>query len=224
MKIEEEIFKRCHVCFEKLEPFGFQKIGDTYRYSLNFFDDNFRADIMVDSCGHLSGQVIDLQMGDEYTNIRVTTQVGSFVSKVRKLYQDILIHIKEQCFDVDYFLFEQANRICGYINHTYHDMPEFLWEKFSGYGVFRNARNGKWYAIIMNINISKIDHGNGEVEILNIKLNCERVKQLLGRKGFYPAYHMNKKDWITILLDHTLDDNEIICLLDESYKIVNETK
>ena len=74
----------------------------------------------------------------------------------------------------------------------------------------------------MNLDLSKIDKGSGEVEILNIKLNEEMNKNLLKRKGFYKAYHMNKKDWITIILNDTLSDAEIIKLLDESYNIINE--
>ena len=58
---------------------------------------------------------------------------------------------------------------------------------------------------------------------LNLKLGSDKVDKLLKRKGFYLAYHMNKKDWITVILNDTLDDDEIIDLLDESYHNVNES-
>lgn len=72
----------------------------------------------------------------------------------------------------------------------------------------------------MYIDVSKIDNGVGKVEVINIKLGREKIQKLLNNKGFYPAYHMNKKDWITIILNDTLKDNDIIALIDESYGLV----
>ena len=72
----------------------------------------------------------------------------------------------------------------------------------------------------MYIDVSKIDNGVGKVEVINIKLGREKIQKLLNNKGFYPAYHMNKKDWITIILNDTLKDNDIIALIDEPYGLV----
>ena len=46
------------------------------------------------------------------------------------------------------------------------------------------------------------------------------VDKLLSTKGFYEAYHMNKKNWISIILDETLDDEIIKKLICDSYDIV----
>ena len=35
-----------------------------------------------------------------------------------------------------------------------------------------------------------------------------------------PAYHMNKLHWISIILDGSMTDSEILHLIDESYKLV----
>ncbi|MBP3799889.1 MAG: MmcQ/YjbR family DNA-binding protein, partial [Bacilli bacterium] len=43
---------------------------------------------------------------------------------------------------------------------------------------------------------------------------------LLKKKGYYEAYHMNKKSWITIILDDTVSDNDIKKLIDNSYSII----
>lgn len=72
----------------------------------------------------------------------------------------------------------------------------------------------------MYIDVSKIDNGVGKVEVINIKLGREKIQKLFNNKGFYPAYRMNKKDWITIILNDTLKDNDIIALIDESYGLV----
>ena len=53
---------------------------------------------------------------------------------------------------------------------------------------------------------------------MNIKLLPEKITELLKRKGFYPAYHMNKKNWITIILDETLEDEEIMGYIRKSHQ------
>lgn len=223
MNIEEEIFKRSHVILEKLEPYGFSKINDKYIYTRHFFNNTFKAEITIDKNRILTGKVIDLEFNEEYTNIRVINQTGKFVNKIRNLYKDILINIKENCFEEDFFISKQANMLTKYINDTYQDKPEFLWNKFKGYGVFRNKEKQKWYGIIMNIDKSKLDnHTEGEIEILNIKLNQDKIIELLNQKGFYKAYHMNSKDWISIILDGTIPDKKIISLLNESYNLINK--
>ena len=74
----------------------------------------------------------------------------------------------------------------------------------------------------MNINKTKLGKENIKVEIINVKLNPEKIKQLIIKKGYYPAYHMNKKNWITITLDDTLEDEIIEKLIDESYELVKK--
>ena len=221
MDIENEIFKRTNVNFNYLEKYGFQKENNTYKFEKIFLNNDFKAIIEVDNNGLVSGKVIDLQFDEEYTNIR-TEMNGKFVNNVRESYKDILIDIRNHCFETNYFISNQANRINKFIKEKYNNNPEFLWNKFPGYAVYRNKNNNKWYGIIMNIDLSKLDKSSGEVEIINVKLNENKIQTLLKQKGFYKAYHMSKSDWISIILNDTLKDEEIISLLDESYYLVNE--
>ena len=221
MNLEKDIFKRTTINFKKLIEYGFIKEKDKYIYQKNFLNNDFQAIITIDNNENISSKIIDLQINEEYINIR-TEMNGEFVNKVRESYKEILIDIKNKCTEINYFINNQTNRITKYINNKYLDKPEFLWPKFPGYGVFRNKNNNKWYGIIMNIDSSKLENTTGEVEIINIKLKEEKIKKLLKIKGFYKAYHMNKKDWISIILNDTLKDNEIISLIDESYNLINE--
>ena len=221
MNIEEEVFKRTSVDFKKLEAYGFKKSNNNYVYEKKFLNDDFNAIITINNKGVVKGIVIDLQINEEYLALR-SKMNGEFVNKVRDSYKEILIDIRNKCFETNYFISNQSNRINKYIKEKYNNDPEFLWEKAPGYGVYRNINNKKWYAIIMNIDLSKIDDGSGEVEIINVKLDEEKVKSLINKTGFYKAYHMNKKDWITIILNDTLSDKEVIKLIDESYNIIDD--
>lgn len=221
MNIENEVFQRGNINFNKLIEYGFKKNKDNYIYEQTFLDNNFKAIIMIDTKGIVSGKVFDLQVNDEYTNIR-TDMSGEFVDKVREEYENILYDIKKKCFDDKYFINNQTNKITKYIKDKYNVLPEFLWEKYPYFGIFRNKKNNKWFALITNVDKSKIDKGNGEIELLNIKLDRDKIKLLLEKNGFYEAYHMNKKSWISIILNDTLDDEEIFELIDESYEIIDK--
>lgn len=221
MNIENEIFKRTNVNIKQLEKYGFKKENNTYTFEKTFLNNEFKAIVNINDEGLVSGKVIDLQVDEEYTNIR-TEMTGEFVNNVRESYKKILLDIKKHCFETNYFISKQANRINKYIKEKYNSEPEFLWKKFPGYAIYRNEDNNKWYGIIMNLDLSKLDNGSGEIEIINVKLAESKIQELLKEKGFYEAYHMSKTDWISIILNDTLKDEEILSLLDESYNLVSE--
>ena len=222
MKIEEEIFKKSKPIKEKLIKYGFKKENNIYIIEKTFMNDSFKAIITIEK-ENIKGKIIDLEFNEEYTNIRVENTQGEFVNKVKNEYKKILQDIKNNCFENKYFTTDQANRITNYILNKYNDKPEFLWEKYENFGVFRNQINKKWYAIIMNINKSVLkEKDNKQIDILNVKTDEKIIEKLIKEKGYYKAYHMNKKNWITIALDETLKDSVIEKLIDSSYNEINE--
>ena len=180
--------------------------------------------------GLVKGKIIDLNTNFEYTNYRLDSIMGSFAFGVREEYEKILKDIRDKCFSKKYFILDQSNRLTTLINDKYHVLPEFLWDDSPDAGVFRNKRSNKWFALIMNIAYEKIDNKHQEnVDVINIKLDNE-VAAYLNVKGIYPAYHMNKKSWLTIVLDDTLSDDYILKLYgdgpckDELINQVNDLK
>lgn len=219
MNIEKEVFQRRKINFSKLINYGFIKEKNTYIYSQKIMNADFIVYITITSKGDINGKIYDLETNEEYINYRIENQNGSFVNQVRIEYMAILKDIAEQCFDKNDFILPQTNRITEAIKEIYKDNPHFLWKKHPGYGVFKNPQNQKWYAIIMNLDKSKLNENvQGETEILDIKLDPKKIITLLNNKGYYPAYHMNKQNWITIILDDTISDTQIIDLIKESHK------
>ena len=218
MTIEEELFRKTKINFDKIVEYGFKKDKFLYKYSKNIMNNAFRVDIVIDYDGLVKGKVYDLSFGDEYTNFRLEDSSGSFVGQVRDEFKNLLKDIRSKCFTRENFLFEQSNRIAKAIEEKYGDEPEFEWEKFPGYATFRNKDSKKWYGIIMNIDKSKLEGSStGEIEIIDIKLEPEEIEELLKQEGFYPAYHMNKKSWITAILNDTISDEKIMNLIEKSY-------
>lgn len=214
MTIEENIFKRNTIEEDKLIKYGFKKEKDKYVYEQEFMD--FKTIITVEN-NNITGSVIDKETNEEYTNFR-KKDLGEYTTKVKDEYENILKDIKEKCTKEKYFIYDQTNRITQYIKEKYNREPIFLWESAPNYGVFKKQE--KWFGIIMNIEKNKIiGKDNKEIEITNLKLD-EETKEYIKQKGIYEAYHMSKKNWVTIILDDTLEDDYIKELIDKSYNNV----
>ncbi len=225
MTIEEELFKKAKVDFDKVSKYGFKKQKSLYKYSKNIMNDTFRVDVEINDDGRVKGKVYDLAFGDEYTNFRIEDSEGSFVGQVRDEFKSLLEDIRENCFTKKEFLYDQTNRIVKLIREKYEDKPEFEWEKFPTDAIFRNKDSRKWYGLIMKIDKSKlVETATGEIEVINMKLDPGEIEDLLKQDGFYPAYHMNKKSWITIILDDTVSDEKIMSLIEESYSYTVKNK
>lgn len=107
-----------------------------------------------------------------------------------------------------------------YADENYNTQSEHLWAKYPSYEVLRHNSNRKWYAVIMDIPGNKVGlDGEELIDILDVKCEPDMVPLLSSQKGFCEAYHMNKKHWITIVLDGTAADEEIYNLLDMSYEL-----
>jgi predicted DNA-binding protein (MmcQ/YjbR family) len=58
---------------------------------------------------------------------------------------------------------------------------------------------------------------------LEVNLKCEpELSELLQQKyaSIKPGYHMNKRHWITLSLDGTVPEPEVLFLIDLSYELV----
>lgn len=115
--------------------------------------------------------------------------------------------------------------ILQYALEYYGTTPEYLWAKYPGYAVLRHQSNKKWYAIIMDIPREKLGlPGGGMVDILDLKCDPLMSGSLLEEKGILPGYHMNKGNWITVLLDGSVEKDLILSLLDMSHELTSGRK
>ena len=112
--------------------------------------------------------------------------------------------------------------VFAYAKKKYNTKPEYLWEKYPDYAVLRHDDNQKWYGLIMNIPYNKIDSAkDGNVDILNVKLDDPLLIDMLTheQKGYYVGYHISRGNWLSIVLDGTVDLKSVFELLDTSYKV-----
>ena len=108
--------------------------------------------------------------------------------------------------------------IINHINKTYKVKPEYLFSDDTV--VFRRKSSNKWFGIIMNIKSDKVGiKSDTNIDVLNVKLDPDFVAMIKNTKGFYPAYHMNKTHWVSIIIDK-VKDTRIMDLIKMSYEIV----
>ena len=115
---------------------------------------------------------------------------------------------------------DHRKKLFKYVNEKYGTTPEYLWARFPDYAVLRHSDNRKWYAIIMDVSADKLGLDGQKADILNVKLDDELLTDMLTqREGFFPAYHSRQRSWISVLLDGTVQFNEICELIDISYNV-----
>ena len=110
--------------------------------------------------------------------------------------------------------------IIKFIKQEYGVGPEYLWEKYSTFCVFRHINNQKWFCLMGTLprKILKLC-GGGMIDFINVKCDKENTDFLHGIPGILPAYHMNKQNWITVLLDGTIPIKNVKKLLQDSFDL-----
>ena len=115
--------------------------------------------------------------------------------------------------------------VIDFIKKQFDITEEHLWLKFPDYIVFRNRKNKKWFAIIMDIEKSRLGlEDEGKIDIIDLKCDPILIGSLLHNEGYLPAYHMSKKNWITVLLDGSVSENELKDLICLSYEIIDNIR
>ena len=72
--------------------------------------------------------------------------------------------------------------------------------------------NVKWNALLK-------DNNQNTVDVINLKINSKDSDALTAIKGIYPGYHMNHKNWISVVLNETLSDDEVSKLIANSFSL-----
>ena len=90
---------------------------------------------------------------------------------------------------------------------TYGTSPDYPFDEDFETAVLRHADNRKWYAIVMRVPRRKFSFDSDEVnDVVNLKLPTEMFGSFGSADGVYPAYHMNKLHWISVLLPDAPED------------------
>ena len=203
----------------KLINYGFKMHDNKYMYSEKICNNQFEMIVEIKDNLVIS-KLIDLVNEEEYVLVDVQDSIGEFVGKVRQEYEERLDDIIINCTEKEIFKQRQTKQIIKYIREKYNDELEFLWEKYDDAAIWRNKQNDKWYGLLMIITEDKLGmDSNKIIEVLDIRYQKEESQKIVDNKNIFPGYHMNKKSWITIKLDNTIETKRIKELIDNSYNL-----
>lgn len=109
------------------------------------------------------------------------------------------------------------------ILEEYSGQLDHPWSKYPENEVFRHGGSRKWFALAMTIPRSRLGlSGEGKIDVVNFKCGPVLVGSLLQEPGVYPAYHMNKTNWVSVALDGTAAEDTIRFLLETSFRLTGE--
>ena len=112
-------------------------------------------------------------------------------------------------------------RLCA---DSYCTSPDYPFDDWMESAVFRHADNKKWFAIALSVSRRKFGLDSDEViDVVNLKLPTEMFGSFGATDGVYPAYHMNKLHWISVLLPDAPDD-VVQFLLNASFEATKSSK
>ena len=112
-----------------------------------------------------------------------------------------------------------------WIGTHYGVQADHPWMRSPTYAVFRHADNQKWFAVIMDIPQARLGLPGEEMcSVVNLKCDPLLIGSLRCEAGFFPAYHMNKANWITVLLNEPVPDEPLAMLVDMSFQATQAKK
>lgn len=107
-----------------------------------------------------------------------------------------------------------------YVSERYSTDAEYPWDDDNF--IFRHLANRKWFAVAMRIAYQKLGiDREGAVDIVDVKCGPLLMDAYRRQPGVLPGYHMNKDNWVAMLLDGGTEDELIKELLEISFDMTN---
>ena len=201
---------------EQLLQFGFKEEAEKLIYRQEILDMSFLIEIVfVDS--QLLVEVYDLEFDEVYSLYSVDSAVGETVQNVREYVENLLssiLGLADESGKIGSEVIDYCNKYGGNHVNPFKKHPDIL--------AFVNEKN-KWYALLSAVEYNKLNKNTDittKVKILNLKYPTDKILDIIDNQNIFPAYHMNKKHWISIVLDKNIKLETIKELIDISYSLV----
>ena len=105
----------------------------------------------------------------------------------------------------------------------YDTEPDYPFNDKYNSAVLRHSDTRKLYGIILNVSPRVFGlSGEEKVDIINLKIDSIVMGSFLQEKGIFPAYHMSKTCWISVLLDGTVSEETLYLLIDISFELTSK--
>ena len=202
---------------DKLLAFGFSAVGDNLVLKKEIAGGQFYAEIKL-SDKILTADVFETATNEKYVLFNVVSAQGAFVGQIRSEVQAVIEEIRTKCFISQDIKEKYVDFLHSYFNAA-GDNP-WSAEPYDSCTVYR-CPNNKWFALIMKIKFKNLGFESDE-PVWSVNLKAENVEAITDKKSIFPAYHMNKKYWITVLLTAVTDFEKLCGLTKKSFALVQK--
>ena len=212
------IFRSAKINKDSLKAAGFTTNDDNnYEMGVPVSNGAFNAEIsLAISDQTLTVHLFDSATGEKYALFDMPSH-GAFVASLREEVQKIIDDIKAKCFETN----DLKDDYIAWIKSKFGAEPDYPWPDDAPYSFVFRCPNEKWFALVMRIKYRQLGlTGDEAVWVVNMKADQDSIPNLVDRKSIFPAWHMNKKHWITILLTAVTDFNKVCELTEKSYELV----
>lgn len=214
-----DIFKSKVANFEKLKNYGFKREDGVYSYKTTILGGDVSVEVKIDEEGNIKTETVDLASEEVYSLHLVESAQGAFVGSVRAEFENLLCDIRDKCFETKIFN-DISEKVIAYSREKYGSEPEFLWADTPDICVLRRQNTSKWFAALLVIPKSRLGlEGDERVNIIDLRMKPEELISAVNGKNYFLGYHMNKKHWVTILLDGSVAESELIKRIDDSFAL-----
>ncbi len=211
-------FEKCIPLPEELKKYGFAQRGGRFILTKPILGGEFL--VTVDVGKTVKTTTVERETGDPYVLHLIPEAQGTFVGQVRAEYFALLEEIAARCFAKCGFRGSLTRDICDEVRRIYGVEPEYLWEKFPEDAVLRRKDTGKWFGALLTVSAKKLGRAEDAVlEILDIRASEEEIAALSDGVRYFPGYHMNKRHWLTVVLDGSVPQMEILMRIAKSYAL-----
>ena len=202
---------------EKLLQYGFREEAEKLIYRKEILDSSFFIELVFVN-SQLLIEVYDIEFDEIYSLFSVDSAVGETVQNIREHVEKLLSSILGLADESG----KISSEIIDYCNNKYGENHVNPFKKHPDILAFVNEKN-KWYALFSGVDYNKLNKNTDittKVKILNVKYPTDKILEIIENKNIFPAYHMNKKHWISIVLDKNIKLETIKELIDISYSLV----
>ena len=202
---------------EKLLAFGFSEAGTGLVFKKDIAGGQFYTEIKL-SEKTLAADVFETATKEKYVLFNVVSAHGAFVGQIRSEVQDVIDEIRKECF-----ISQDIKEKYVEFLHSYFNAPgDTPWvEQGDNSSTVYRCPNNKWFALVMQIKFKNLGF-ESDVPVWAVNLKAENVESITDKKSIFPAYHMNKKYWTTVLLTAVTDFEKLCELTKNSYALVQK--
>ena len=195
--------------------FGFQFEDNILVFKRNILNDVFRMEIKLISTD-FEIEVYDLDFNEVYSLFSVDSASGEIVTAIREEVKNIL----EKILCLGSFVYED---ILCYAKGKYNSTTVQPFKTNPDIKALVTTKN-KWYALFLDVEYSKLQKDSlvdSKVKIINLKHISSKISAITDNRNIFPAYHMNKNHWISVVLDNNIDIEYVKGLIELSYDLAN---